>query len=162
MIFSKRKKKLSIVIILIIIFVVLGGTFYFLKKSPIQVISAKELKEKEAANLKILAEDPLWYEKTTLLLLDARSREEYEKGHLKNSMPLPPAEMKKFLQPDGKSIVIYSARDKFSEAKIVGEYLYKKNKELNREKKVGKIYLIKDGFEALKAAGFVIEEGFFD
>jgi rhodanese-related sulfurtransferase len=162
---SNSYKKLLIILlgVFIIILLFVFGFFYYLKTQSVQTVTAQKLKNSEITNIQILqGKDPLWYENSALLLLDIRSREDYAKGHLKNSRNLPAEEIKRFIQPEREAVAIYSSKDNFSEVEKAADYISKKNKDLNQENKVGKIYIIEDGFEGLKDAGLIVEEGFYD
>jgi len=97
--------------------------------------------------------------------LDVRTRKEFAVEHLRGSVSAPAEIAAKDQYPIEKvDVIVYSAESRFDEARKVADAV-KKNGDLVKgayKEKVGTIYVVRDGFEGLKAAGLATEPGIWD
>lgn len=149
---------------LVVIGLILVGTaifaFDFLLR-PVRMMDSWQLKLEKGGQLAKLQAGGLssWPE-AKIYLLDVRSSDSYEKGHLRGAQNLPSYRAAEFYPIENVPVVVYSSEFSLSEARKVADVI----NENGRSGRItyenpGKIFVVKDGFEGLKKAGFRIESG---
>lgn len=164
--FIKEYPRRSLAFVIVGLVFIFGLYAFYYVNQPMRVVTATQFKLEKSASIKQLQEQGLGsWRVAGVYFLDIRSREEYAKEHLKGSESLPTERAIKGKYPFEKiDMAVYSSSSKFEEARKVAEAI-KKNGDAAEDKykeKFGKIYVIKDGFEGLKAAGLITESGIWD
>lgn len=140
----------------------LAYDFFF---QPVRIVRAAQFKFEKGKDIKELQQRKLGStQKSEVALVDIRSRSEYAIEHLKGSASLPAELVVKRNLKVNLDIAVYSSADEFEEARRVAEAI-RKNAESTQNKykeKIGKIYVISDGYEGLKNAGLITESGAWD
>jgi len=164
--FIKRHPKRSLAAVLVVLIAIFGACVYYYFSQPVRIVSAAQFKlEKGGAISELQQRGFSSWEAISLLLLDVRSRQEYATEHLKGSASSPVEIAVREVYPKEEvDIVVYSAASRFDEARKTADSI-KKNGNLVKDRykeRVGKIYVIRDGFEGLKKAGLATEVGIWD
>ena len=159
--FRFKPSKYLILIVIAIIFLVIDifAFEYFLR--PVRMMDAWQLKLEKGGQLSKLQTGGLgsWPE-AKIYMIDVRSNESYEKGHLRGAENLPSYRAAEFYPIEGIPVVVYSSEFSLGDARAVADAI-EENGKSGRIKydKPGKIFVIKDGYEGLKKSGFKIEKG---
>ena len=149
-------------IFLVVIGLILVGTaifaFDFLLR-PVRMMDSWQLKLEKGGQLSKLQAGGLssWPE-AKIYLLDVRSRDSYKKGHLRGAENLPSYKAAEFYPIENIPVIVYSSEFSLSEARKVADAITENGKSGRiTYENPGKIFVVKDGFEGLKKAGFKIE-----
>jgi rhodanese-related sulfurtransferase len=148
--------------------VVLGAGYlaydFFLQ--PVRIVGAAQFKLEKGKNISQLQKGGLSaWERVEVYLLDVRSREKYSTEHLVGSESLPAERAISEAYPiEGVAIAVYSDEAAFDEARKVADAIIRNGEsgKVKYDKKIGNIYVIKDGYEGLKKAGLSTESGGWD
>lgn len=159
--FIKRHPRRSLVAAVVVLFVLAAGYLFYYYSQPVRIVSAAQLKLEKGKAMELTQQGYSGRDKAKFYFLDVRSRAEYAVEHLKGSASLPAENTAEASSDVKMDVAIYSSAARFSEARRVADTL-KKNTNLAKKGKVGKIYVIRDGFEGLKAAGLATEPGIWD
>ena len=147
---------------MVVIGLILVGTAifafdFFLR--PVRMMDSWQLKLEKGGQLAKLQAGGLssWPE-AKIYLLDVRSSDSYDKGHLRGAQNLPSYKAAEFYPIENVPVVIYSSEFSLEEARKVADVI----NENGRSGRItyenpGKIFVVKDGFEGLRKAGFRIE-----
>jgi rhodanese-related sulfurtransferase len=152
-----RKHPIQTLVAVFLIVAVLAGVYYlYAKDQPVQISAASFVKA-ERAQL-----DRLQQETTSagvleasdeLIIIDIRGIDFYRE-HIQGALGVDLITFrggKQSIDPP-RRVAVYTSADKLNEAKEVANSL--------KKQKMKKIYIIKDGYEALKASGLTIQENF--
>lgn len=149
-------------IFLVVIGLILVGTaifaFDFLLR-PVRMMDSWQLKLEKGGQLSKLQAGGLssWPE-AKIYLLDVRSRDSYKKGHLRGAENLPSYKAAEFYPIENIPVVVYSSEFSLGDARAVADAIDENGKSGRiTYENPGKIFIVKDGFEGLKKAGFKIE-----
>lgn len=160
----KSKKAAAALLLALAIF---GAGFvaydFFLR--PVRILSSSQLKLEKGRVIEKLQQGSLGdFTKVGIAILDVRSRGEYAQDHLVNSASLPAGRAVNMVPLDGVVLVIYSSSSQFAQARLVADSMRKNVRFAKGEYKKGqgRIFVVKDGFEGLKEAGFVTTPGIWD
>jgi len=166
--FKKVRKNtpLSLFLASVVIISVTGIYYIYTSRQQVRILSAAQFKEQHSEAIKLIQEKGLGASsEAKLYLLDIRSRDDYAKDHLVGSASEPAQKAISTVYPIEKiDLVIYSKDSEFSQARQIADSV-KRNGELAKDDykdKMGKIYVVKDGFEGLKNAGLATETGGWD
>jgi rhodanese-related sulfurtransferase len=164
--FNIRSVKILAPLVIVIV-ILLGGGYlaYDFFVRPVRIVAAGQFKLEKRGALSKLQERGLsaWPE-AKLYLLDVRSRSSYAQDHVVGSESLPANRAKlEFYPIEGVPVAVYSSELNLDVAREVAEAI-SKNGESGRitYENPGKVYVIKDGFEGLKASGLKTEAGEWD
>ncbi len=154
---KKVRNHLTLVIALVsILVIVVAGGYYFYTTTRPTVVSAEKFKEVEEASLNDLKSTTSFeaFEKSELLLIDVRESSEFYKGHIAKSFNLPASDAgsKNLKALEGRRAAVFSWRDKYDEAYSVAKTI--KDRDVAE-----KVYVVREGFEGLKEAGFEVKVG---
>ncbi len=154
---KKVGKHLTLVIALvsILVIVVAGGYYLYVINQP-TVVSAEKFKEVEGTSLEGLKATTSFeaYQNSDLLLIDVRDSAEFYNGHISKSFSLPAsiAGSRDLTSLKGRRAAVFSRRDKYDEAYSVARIIKDKSE-------AEKVYVVREGFEGLKEAGFEVKVG---
>ena len=164
--FNFKSAKTLVLAGLVLLIVAGGGYFaYDFFYRPVRIVNAWQLKIEQGGKLTKLQKGGLAvWPNAKIYLLDIRSRETYAAEHLVGSESLPANRAKQEFYPlEDTVVVVYSSEFNFEDSKKVADAMIKNGKSgIVKIKKPGKVYVIKNGFEGLRASGLKIEEGGWD
>ena len=147
---------------LVVISLILVGAaifaFDFLLR-PVRMMDSWQLKLEKGGQLAKLQAGGLssWPE-AKIYLLDVRSSDSYEKGHLIGAQNLPSYKAAEFYPIENIPVVVYSSEFSLSDARAVAAAINENGKSGRiTYENPGKIFIVKDGFEGLRKSGFRIE-----
>ncbi len=133
-----------------------AGYFFYLSYQPLRTVSAAQIVRERSAKLRQVQET-FDYLKAGIYLVDVRDREAFAKDRLAGSVNIPEtAASIEVLAIPKTDIFVYGEKGKFALAKKIAEVLQKKRENYEN---LGKIYLVKDGYEGLVKAGLEVETG---
>ena len=156
--FVKTHPKYLFVTAFVILIAIFGFYVYYYINQPVRIITAAQLKLEKGRAIELTQQGPSGRSKADFYLLDVRSRSEYAVEHLKGSASVPAETAIKQSPVSKLDVVVYSTASRFDEARKVANVIKKKGS----KGMIGKIYLIKDGFEGLEKAGLLTESGIWD
>jgi rhodanese-related sulfurtransferase len=146
---------LVIALVSILVIVVAGGYYFYMTSRP-TVVSAEKFKEVEETSLSDLKSTTSFeaYKNSDLLLIDVRSGLDFYNGHIAKSFNLPAsaAESRNLTPLEGRRVAVFSWRDRYDEA-------YSAAKTIKNRDVAEKVYVVQEGFEGLKEAGFEVKVG---
>jgi len=158
----KNHLKLSLFLAAIAIIFACAGYLFYYYNQPVRIVTASQFKLEKGKDIRELQQNGGTWDTVGLYLLDVRSRSEYAVEHLKASASLPAERAANESYPIEKvDIAVYSTNDKFEEARKVADAIKRNGYSIKAKykDKIGKIYVIKDGFEGLKKAGLATQSG---
>ena len=133
---------------------------------PVRIVEAARFKLEKGENIhQLQTKGASSWQQAKIYLLDVRSRTEYAKGHLVGSESLPAERAINEAYPiEGVAVAVYSDKSGLDEARKVADAIIKNGEsgKVKYDKKIGRIYVIKDGYEGLKKAGLSTESGGWD
>ncbi len=167
---KKIRRNLKIVALAFLIPLLLVGSYFlyqvYQEGRLVKILSAAEFKEKKFESIQLIQREGLsGSERAKLYLLDIRSREDYAREHLVGSASLPADRATKEMYPiEETDLAIYSVNSEFGKARRVADAIKENGDSIKYkyQEKIGKIYVISDGFEGLKNAGLATESGVWD
>jgi rhodanese-related sulfurtransferase len=166
--FLNKKTIIKVLLSGLIGLVVLGAGYlaydFFLQ--PVRIMGAAQFKLEKEKNISQLQKGGLSaWQQAEVYLLDVRSREKYSVEHLVGSESLPAERAVSEAYPiEGVAIAVYSDEAAFDEARKVADAIIKNGEsgKVEYDERIGKVFVIKDGFEGLKKAGLSTESGVWD
>ncbi len=159
----QRNPKQALVLISLAVILAASGCLYYYFNQPVRIVSAGQFKLEKGRDIKQLQQrKPGSVQENKVAVVDIRSRAEYAVEHLKGSASLPAELVVKQKLKIDLDIAVYSSAARFEEARNVARAIRKNAKSNQAKYKVGKIYVIRDGFEGLKKAGLITESGGWD
>lgn len=158
----------SFIVLFLVIFSILLFVQYREKiaKDPIKVVSATEFVKVKSASLKMLQSQGYGsWDSVGLLLIDLRSKDQFNLEHIKGSGQYDFAKVSKNIGfVKGVDFVLIVNKNDVLKAKDLAQSL--KNNRLENgnlsDYQTEKIYVISDGYEGLKAANLEVEKGGWD
>jgi len=166
--FMNAKKAVNMILISLVFLVVLGVGYlaydFFLQ--PVRIVGAAQFKSEKGKNISQLQKGGLSaWRQAKVYLLDVRSRKKHSKEHLVGSESLPAERAVTEAYPiEGVVIAVYSDEAAFDEARKVADAIIRNGEsgKVKYDERIGKIFVIKDGYEGLKKAGLSTESGGWD
>ena len=155
--FSIIRKNFALSASLIIIVISIGavGYYYYTITRP-TIISVDEFQTAEEASLdEIKKLDSLeTYLNSDLFMLDTRDPFTFFQEHIAKSfsISLEYAENDDISFLDGKRVIVFSTQDNFDEANTVANSIMRRGD-------AKKVYVLREGYEGLKEAGFDLKRG---
>jgi rhodanese-related sulfurtransferase len=164
--FIKRYPRRSLAAVIIVLIAIFASYVCYSFSQPVRIVSAVQFKLEKGGQIKELQQKGLsgWQE-AGVYLLDIRTRDEYATDHLVGSASSPAEIAAKEKYPiKNVDVVVYSTSPRFAQARRTADAIRKNGESVKRRDRVqfGKIYIIRDGFEGLKKAGLISEEGIWD
>lgn len=155
--FSTIRKNFVLSASLIIIVIAIGavGYFYYSITRP-TIVSVDEFQTAEETSLdEIKKLDSLeTYLNSDLLMIDTRDPFDFYQEHIAKSFNMRPnyAENDDITFLDGKRVIVFSTQDNFDEANTVANSIMRRGD-------AKKVYVLREGYEGLKEAGFDLKRG---
>ena len=133
---------------------------------PVRIVGAAQFKLEKGENIhQLQTKGASSWQQAKIYLLDVRSRTEYAKDHLVGSESLPAERAINEAYPiEGVAVAVYSNKSGLDEARKVADAIIKNGEsgKVKYKEEIGKIFVIKDGFEGLKNSGLKTEVGEWD
>lgn len=152
-----RKNWIAVVAVVIFLAVASGAAlFLYIQNTPILILSARHFLIIEKSQVELLKTAGSYaeiYDKGDLLFFDTRDAGSYFIAHAQgaeNSELNQFVEIKDFSYPKDKRVVLYGSKSQFDQLRVVAEKI--------RQAGAQKVYIIKDGLDGFKGAGYPLEE----
>lgn len=152
-----RKNWIAVVAVVIALGVAAGaGLFLYIQNTPVLILSARHfliLERNQVELLKTAGSYAEIYDKGDLLFFDTRDEGSYFIAHAKGAANTNLSEIikaKTLVYPKDKRIVLYGSERQFDQLRVVAEKI--------RQAGAEKVYIIKDGIDGFKGAGYPLEE----
>ena len=166
-----KRRFLHLLFSFIVLFFVIFSSLLFLQyrekqaRDPLKIVSSTEFVKVKSASLKELQSQGYGsWDSVGLLLIDLRSKDQFNLEHIKGSGQFEFAKVSKDLGfVKGVDVVLIVSKNNIQKAKDLAQSL--KNNRIengNFESQTEKIYLISDGYEGLKSANLELEKGGWD
>ena len=163
-----KRKAVQTALAILIGLAMVGASYlaYDFFVQPVRIVGAAQFKlEKGESIHQLQTKGASSWQQAKIYLLDVRSRTEYAKDHLVGSESLPAERAINEAYPiEGVAVAVYSDKSGLDEARKVADAIIKNGEsgKVKYKEEIGKIFVIKDGFEGLKNSGLKTEVGGWD
>lgn len=155
---EKIRKNWVAVVAVVIALSVAGGAalFLYIQNTPVLILSARHFLILERSQVELLKTAGSYaeiYDKGDLLFFDTRDASSYFIAHAQGAENVKPSqfiEVKDLSYPKDKRVVLYGSKSQFDQLRVVAEKI--------RQAGAEKVYIIKDGIDGFKGAGYPLGE----